>query len=141
MSEKKKKKKFKFDPLWVEAKKRCRLNQEDIRKAKELGMKPKSLIKLIPNKDQLWKAPVKVLIEDLHAKRFGYEPDQKKKRSTPLPADKQEITEPSTQPEEDWDPTLWADSPPAETPEDSGSAQQKELKKWDIDPFEDKLPF
>jgi len=34
---------------WAEAKNRCRLNQADIQMAKELGMKPKSLIKNIPS--------------------------------------------------------------------------------------------
>lgn len=34
--------------LWAEAKKKCRLNEEDIRMAKEMGLNPKSLIKNIP---------------------------------------------------------------------------------------------
>ena len=36
------------DQLWQEAKKRCRLNDEDIARAKRLGLNPKSLIKNIP---------------------------------------------------------------------------------------------
>lgn len=44
---------------WKKAKKLCRLNEEDIRIAKKMGLNPKSLIKNIPNKDQQWKAPVK----------------------------------------------------------------------------------
>ncbi|NCC63731.1 MAG: hypothetical protein EOM15_03625 [Spirochaetia bacterium] len=44
---------------WKKAKKLCRLNEEDIRIAKEMGLNPKSLIKNIPNKDQQWKEPVK----------------------------------------------------------------------------------
>ena len=35
--------------LWAEAKKKCRLNEEDIRMAKEMGLNPKSLIKNIPS--------------------------------------------------------------------------------------------
>lgn len=50
----------KNDALWKEAKKRCRLNEEDIQLAKQLGMAPKSLIKNIPDKNEPWKAPVKV---------------------------------------------------------------------------------
>ena len=38
------------DELWAEAKKKCRLNQEDIALAKRLGLNPRSLIKNIPNK-------------------------------------------------------------------------------------------
>ena len=39
--------------------------------AKELGFKPRSLIKNVPAKSQPWKAPVGQWIRDLHAKRFG----------------------------------------------------------------------
>jgi hypothetical protein len=35
----------KKNSAWAEAKKRCRLNQNDIQMAKELGMTPKSLLK------------------------------------------------------------------------------------------------
>ena len=44
--------KKKNDPMWVEAKKRCRLNAATIQMAKEMGLNPKSLIKNIPNKKQ-----------------------------------------------------------------------------------------
>ena len=46
--------------LWKLAKQKCRLNEEDIKIAKELGLNPKSLIKNIPNKSEQWKAPVSV---------------------------------------------------------------------------------
>ncbi|MFG6115532.1 hypothetical protein ACGTN9_10100 [Halobacillus sp. MO56] len=57
---------------WAEAKKRCRLNHEDIQMAKELGMSPKSLVKNIPSPKQQWKAPVKVWIRNMYDKKFGY---------------------------------------------------------------------
>lgn len=57
-------------PDWVRAKRLCRLNQEDIRMAKELGMAPRSLIKNRPTPQQQWKAPVKWWIRDLYAKKF-----------------------------------------------------------------------
>jgi hypothetical protein len=60
----------KRDPAWVQAKKFCRLNQEDIRMAKELGLKPQTLIKNIPSKSQQWKAPVKLWIRDLYEKKM-----------------------------------------------------------------------
>jgi hypothetical protein len=60
----------KRDPAWVQAKKLCRLNQEDIRLAKELGLKPRTLIKNIPSKSQQWKAPVKLWIRDLYEKKM-----------------------------------------------------------------------
>ena len=61
--------KIKRDQAWVEAKRRCQLNQDDIRKAKELGMNPRKLIKNIPSKSQQWKAPVKYWIRELYEKQ------------------------------------------------------------------------
>ena len=54
---------------WQEAKKRCRLNDEDIARAKRLGLNPRSLIKNIPNKSEPWKAPVKVWLQEIEDKR------------------------------------------------------------------------
>lgn len=48
---------------WQEAKMRCRLNDEDIARAKRLELNPRSLIKNIPNKSEPWKAPVKVWLQ------------------------------------------------------------------------------
>jgi len=59
----------KRDALWIEAKRRCRLNQEDIRMAKEMGLAPRSLIKNIPAKTQEWKMPVKDWIREMYQKR------------------------------------------------------------------------
>ncbi|HKM06905.1 MAG TPA: hypothetical protein VJ869_07935 [Sphaerochaeta sp.] len=53
------------DKLWKEAKLRCRLNEDDIRIAKEMGLNPKSLIKNIPSKQQQWKLPVKEWLRDM----------------------------------------------------------------------------
>jgi len=58
------------EKLWAEAKKRCRLNSEEIGMAKQLGMNPRSLIKNIPAPSERWKAPVKVWVRDLYEKRF-----------------------------------------------------------------------
>ena len=66
---KKSKKKVKHDPAWAKAKTVCRLNQEDIRMAKELGMNPRTLLKNGPSPNQQWKAPVKFWIRDLYEKR------------------------------------------------------------------------
>ena len=57
------------EALWREAKKKCRLNNEDIKIAKELGINPKSLIKNIPNKSEPWKAPVNVWLREMQEKR------------------------------------------------------------------------
>ncbi|MHC4538184.1 MAG: hypothetical protein ACYTEK_17110 [Planctomycetota bacterium] len=55
--------------LWAEAKRRCRLNDEDIRMAKEMGLNPRSLIKNIPSKNQQWKLPVKDWIREMYQER------------------------------------------------------------------------
>ncbi len=59
----------KKDRLWIEAKRRCRLNNEDIRMAKEMGLNPRSLIKNIPSKTEQWKLPVKDWIRQMYQKR------------------------------------------------------------------------
>lgn len=55
--------------LWAEAKKKCRLNESDIRMAKEMGLNPKSLIKNIPNPKEQWKLPVKDWIHEMYEDR------------------------------------------------------------------------
>lgn len=65
--------------LWDEAKKKCCIGDEEIRMAKEMGLNPKSLIKNIPNKSEMWKAPVKDWIHDMYDKRKSKQ-EQKAKR-------------------------------------------------------------
>ena len=74
----KKPKKTKHDPAWVKAKKLCRLNQEDIRKAKELGLTPKTLMKNNPAPTQQWKLPVKEWIRELYECKL----EKKRQQST-----------------------------------------------------------
>lgn len=57
------------EALWQEAKKKCRLSNEDIKIAKELGLNPKSLMKNIPTKSEQWKAPISVWIREIQEKR------------------------------------------------------------------------
>jgi hypothetical protein len=57
---------------WPEAKKLCRLNQDDIAMAKRLGFGPDSLIRNRPDPKQKWKLPVKYWIRKLHEERFGH---------------------------------------------------------------------
>ena len=56
---------------WPEAKKLCRLNQNDIEMAKRVGMGPDVLIRSIPSPKERWKLPVKLWIHELHFKKFG----------------------------------------------------------------------
>jgi hypothetical protein len=57
------------EQLWQEAKRKCRLNAEDLALAKRLGLNPKSLMKNVPNKSEPWKAPVNVWLHEIEEKR------------------------------------------------------------------------
>ena len=57
------------EAMWAEAKKKCRLNNEDIALAKRLGLNPRSLIKNIPSRSEPWKAPVKDWLHEIDEKR------------------------------------------------------------------------
>ncbi len=65
----KKKPKNRHDPAWAQAKKLCRLNTEDICKAKEMGLNPRKLVKNIPSPTQPWKAPVKEWIREMYERK------------------------------------------------------------------------
>lgn len=54
---------------WKEAQVRCRLSDEAVKMAKQMGLNPLSLIKNIPNKNQRWKAPVEEWVRDMYEKR------------------------------------------------------------------------
>ncbi|WP_446788021.1 hypothetical protein [Macellibacteroides fermentans] len=70
------------DALWQEAKKKCRLSNEDIKIAKELGLNPKSLIKNIPNKSEQWKAPVSVWIREIQEERISKSLQKQKQKES-----------------------------------------------------------
>ena len=89
----KKKSKNKQDNIgWAEVKRRCRLNAEDVRMAKELGFNPKSLVKNIPSKNQPWKMPVKDWIRDLHNKKIEKQETGLQKQAIPT---RQQKTKPA----------------------------------------------
>ena len=61
---------IKKDEKWAEAKKKCRLNDETLKMAREMGLNPRSLIKNIPNPSQQWKAPVSTWIREMYQERL-----------------------------------------------------------------------
>ena len=76
MPEKKKNLSPKYQ-LWVDARKRFNLSHAHVQMAREIGLNPKKLGKLANHKQQPWKAPLPVFIEELYFKRFGKErPDE-----------------------------------------------------------------
>jgi hypothetical protein len=70
------------DAEWAEARRLCGLSKEDVRKAKALGMRPRTLIRNRPGPSQRWKAPVRVWVRDLYAERFGR---RREERPQPVP--------------------------------------------------------
>ena len=57
--------------VWINARKKYKLSHAHIQMARKLGMNPKKLGKKANHKQQPWKAPLPVFIEDLYFKRFG----------------------------------------------------------------------
>ena len=53
---------------WKEVKKRCKVGDETVRMAKELGINPRTMIKNIPSKAEKWKAAVDVWIREMYDK-------------------------------------------------------------------------
>jgi hypothetical protein len=56
---------------WIEAKKKFRLSNMHIQMARELGMNPKKFGGLANHKQERWKSPLPVFIEELYYKRFN----------------------------------------------------------------------
>lgn len=57
--------------VWIDARKRFHLSHAHIQMARELGMDPKKFGKLANHKQEPWKAPLPVFIEDCYFNRFG----------------------------------------------------------------------
>ena len=66
---------------WQQAKMKCRLNDEEIEIAKRHGITPKSLIKNIPNKSQLWKASVGDWLREIDAKQQKKNEQKQRRRA------------------------------------------------------------
>ena len=58
---------------WLEAKKRFRLSDTQIQMARELGMNPKKFGKYANHKQEPWKLPLPLFIEECYFKSFGRE--------------------------------------------------------------------
>ena len=55
---------------WITAKKKYRLTDKHIQMARELGLNPKKFGSIGNNKQEKWKAPLPIFIEDIYYKRF-----------------------------------------------------------------------
>lgn len=62
---------------WIEARKRFHLSHAQGQMARELGLNPRKLGSLANHKQEPWKAPLPMFIEQIYRKRFGKsEPDR-----------------------------------------------------------------
>ncbi len=61
------------DRAWVEAQRRHRLSDAHVQMARELGMNPRKLGKIDNHKQEPWKAPLPIFIEQCYFRRFGNE--------------------------------------------------------------------
>ena len=57
--------------VWINIRKRYNVSHAHIQMARELGMNPKNFGKIANHKQEPWKAPLPVFIENLYYKRFG----------------------------------------------------------------------
>jgi len=57
--------------VWIEVRKKYHLSHVHIQMARELGMNPRKLGKIANHRQEPWKAPLPVFIQDLYYKRFG----------------------------------------------------------------------
>ncbi|MGD9202224.1 MAG: hypothetical protein PVI26_11715 [Chitinispirillia bacterium] len=65
--------KIKNIDAWIKAKRRYRLSDMHIQMARELGMNPKKFGSLANHKQEPWKVPLPIFIEDIYFKRFKKE--------------------------------------------------------------------
>ena len=57
--------------VWIDARKRHKLSHAHIQMARELGMNPKKFGKWDNYRQEPWKAPLPIFIQNLYFKRFG----------------------------------------------------------------------
>jgi len=59
--------------VWIDARQKYRLSHSHIQMARELGLNPRKFGGLANHRQEPWKAPLPVFIEDLYFERFGRE--------------------------------------------------------------------
>ena len=56
--------------VWINARKKYHLSHAHIQMARELGLNPRKFGKIANHRQEPWKAPLPVFIEDIYFKRF-----------------------------------------------------------------------
>ena len=62
---------MKKEQTWIDARKKYHLSHAHIQMARELGMNPTKFGSLANHRQEPWKAPLPVFIEELYFQRFG----------------------------------------------------------------------
>ena len=57
--------------IWTDARKRFGLSHAHVQMARELGMNPKKFGKIVNHRQEPWKEPLPIFIENCYFKRFG----------------------------------------------------------------------
>ena len=57
--------------VWIDVRKRYHLSHAHIQMAREVGLNPKKISKIANHKQEPWKAPLPVFIENIYFKHFG----------------------------------------------------------------------
>jgi hypothetical protein len=83
--------------VWIDAPKRHKLSHAHIQMARELGMNPNKFGKLDNHRQESWKAPLPVFIENLYFKRFGKRKPEKVRSIEQMVKDKKRKLEKSQQ--------------------------------------------
>jgi hypothetical protein len=117
------------EATWREAKRRCRLTDEEVRMAKQLGFQPKSLIQNIPSPSEQWKAPVNEWVRSLYEKKI----ESRKLGGTSPPRAKTAITAEGEERRDAEAP--WPDNP--EIPDLPPLDLEAEFEDEEFNPFEE----
>jgi hypothetical protein len=56
---------------WIDARRKFHLSHAQVQMARELGMNPRRLGSIDNHRQEPWKAPLPIFIEQLYVKRFG----------------------------------------------------------------------
>ena len=56
--------------VWIDARKKYHLSHAHIQMARELGLNPRKFGQIANHRQESWKAPLPVFIEDIYFKRF-----------------------------------------------------------------------
>ena len=76
--------------VWIDARKKYKLSHAHIQMARELGLNPKKLGKLANHKQEPWKAPLPVFIENIYFKNLGKQPPENERSIEQMVKDKKQ---------------------------------------------------